>query len=650
MASIFLSYAREDQPRAERIAGALEDAGHAVWWDRNVGAGSRFAAEIERALQASDLVVVLWSRASIDSAWVHDEAAAGRDSGRLVPVLIDRVDPPLGFRQYQGVDLGGRLSPAVTRRLIDAIAKRTADAGSQPSAQPAAPPRVRLDWGVLAVAGLVALLLLAGWMFLLRGTTEQQNTVAITAGRGDAQHSEELARSVALDLGRYRAGTLASLRVLSGSNRESSAAKYFVEVGVSRTGSDLRADISMSSRKRAQLLWADGVEGSADHFADLRQQVAAKVGSVLLCAIESEQSSRKLSLDALALYLKGCSQLTDATLDAPGEDTLSLFRQLTAKAPDFARGWAMLSFIELKSWPGKREAEMRAITRSAREHLRKAKQLDPATPMVFAAEASLPENYMAPGGSIAVLDRGIALNPDDAPLHSVRSEALMRIGRVTDSLNEARKAAELEPLSPVFRANYIYALATGGRTEAAYDELKRTEATWPGSTTLHDARYMLDLRYGDARNALRTLQRRGSPDARPTPGDRAWEAFLEARIDPSPAKVEEALDSFRERQRRSPGQPSYIQALGTFGRVDEAYTALESREALENFSGGPEALFRPFMRSIRADPRFMNLAYRLGLLTYWRTSGVWPDLCREPGLPYDCEKEAAKYPLRPPEN
>lgn len=51
MAKIFLSYAREDQARAARAADALEGAGHEVWWDREIGAGSSFSAEIDQALK-----------------------------------------------------------------------------------------------------------------------------------------------------------------------------------------------------------------------------------------------------------------------------------------------------------------------------------------------------------------------------------------------------------------------------------------------------------------------------------------------------------------------------------------------------------------------------------------------------------------------
>jgi hypothetical protein len=38
----------------------------------------------------------------------------------------------------------------------------------------------------------------------------------------------------------------------------------------------------------------------------------------------------------------------------------------------------------------------------------------------------------------------------------------------------------------------------------------------------------------------------------------------------------------------------------------------------------------------------MDLAERLGLVAYWRTSGKWPEYCSQPSLPYDCKTEAAR--------
>ncbi|HET6535543.1 MAG TPA: TIR domain-containing protein, partial [Sphingomicrobium sp.] len=143
MARIFLSYARDDVEAARSLASCISEAGHDVWWDRHLHGGSRFASEIDRALKDAEAVVVIWSPQSIDSAWVQDEAGEGRDSGRLVPVSLGSAKPPLGFRQFQTIDLGawdGSGKPKAIGELLEAV-ERTCGAAAQPdSATPAAKP------------------------------------------------------------------------------------------------------------------------------------------------------------------------------------------------------------------------------------------------------------------------------------------------------------------------------------------------------------------------------------------------------------------------------------------------------------------------------------------------------------------------------
>src|SRR5690242_19260775 len=113
----------------------IGEAGHEVWWDRHLHGGSRFATEIDKALKDAEAVVVLWSPTSIDSAWVQDEAAEGRDSGRLVPVSLQSAKPPLGFRQFQTIELGswdGTRAPDALEDLLEAIG-RTCGSAARPA-------------------------------------------------------------------------------------------------------------------------------------------------------------------------------------------------------------------------------------------------------------------------------------------------------------------------------------------------------------------------------------------------------------------------------------------------------------------------------------------------------------------------------------
>ena len=104
MADIFISYAREDAARARQLATALESRGWSVWWDRHIPGGQPFGEHIQQQLDAARCIVVLWSKAALKSSFVRDEAAEGRDDGRLVPLLLEMVKQPLGFRQLHAAD------------------------------------------------------------------------------------------------------------------------------------------------------------------------------------------------------------------------------------------------------------------------------------------------------------------------------------------------------------------------------------------------------------------------------------------------------------------------------------------------------------------------------------------------------------------
>ena len=107
MTDIFLSYTEKDREAARRVASTLAAVGWTVWWDRRIPAGETWRSVLEDALEEMRCMVVLWSSRSIESEWVYEEAAEGRRLGKLVPVMIEAVRPPAGFREIQAADLTG---------------------------------------------------------------------------------------------------------------------------------------------------------------------------------------------------------------------------------------------------------------------------------------------------------------------------------------------------------------------------------------------------------------------------------------------------------------------------------------------------------------------------------------------------------------
>ena len=172
-ADVFLSYAEEDRARAGEVSGALEALGWTVWWDREIAPGSTWRETIERAIEGTRCMVVLWSESALASRWVHEEAEEGLARGRLVPVLIEQVRPPMGFRSVQACDLSdwaGDPAAAEFVALMRAISTLVGPPQGGPEQSstplpPAEPPRRgvrRYAWGVavvmtasvLAVAGM----------------------------------------------------------------------------------------------------------------------------------------------------------------------------------------------------------------------------------------------------------------------------------------------------------------------------------------------------------------------------------------------------------------------------------------------------------------------------------------------------------------
>jgi hypothetical protein len=122
---IFISYAKEDRPRAEMLAQTLEGGGWSTFWDRTIPIGKTWRETIGRELDGAGCVIVLWSKTSIESGWVQEEADDAKRRGVLVPILIENVQPPIGFRSIQAAHLenwDGAESTQAFRRLIADIA------------------------------------------------------------------------------------------------------------------------------------------------------------------------------------------------------------------------------------------------------------------------------------------------------------------------------------------------------------------------------------------------------------------------------------------------------------------------------------------------------------------------------------------------
>lgn len=127
MADIFLAYSRANSKKAGQFREAFEKEGFSVFVDVDMPAGVRWREHIEKQLNSCSVLVVLWSKTSVKSDYVKEEADIAKDRQKLFPVMITKCELPYGFRSFQTIDLTSwRADPNAPqwKRLIKDIRHR----------------------------------------------------------------------------------------------------------------------------------------------------------------------------------------------------------------------------------------------------------------------------------------------------------------------------------------------------------------------------------------------------------------------------------------------------------------------------------------------------------------------------------------------
>lgn len=103
---IFFSYSRDDSEFVLNLAKEMRAEGADVWLDQlDIKPGSRWDKSIEDALDASDAVLVILSKTSVDSNNVMDEVSyALEEEKTVIPVLFEECDVPFRIRRLQFAD------------------------------------------------------------------------------------------------------------------------------------------------------------------------------------------------------------------------------------------------------------------------------------------------------------------------------------------------------------------------------------------------------------------------------------------------------------------------------------------------------------------------------------------------------------------
>lgn len=626
LADVFLSYARPDHAIAERLAAALGAAGLSVWWDRHIKGGAEFSRDIEQELEAAGRIVVLWSKDSIQSRWVRDEAGVAADSGRLVGVAIDGTPPPLGFRQFQTIDLKGwrTKKAALPSGLLDALHSWSAPAPDKANAyrEAAAPvPRKWLLIGavVLALLGLGAFAIVrqpAG-LDQLFGKRADPVSIAImpfdVSGRADLSYlSVGLAGALSNGLSK-----LDGLQIIATSSARAIAeedltanqvgdrlqASHLVEGEIVPNGDKLRASIRLVNAANGAQLWAQNYDGLGTDLGQLEfaigRDLAAALNTRLGIGDGSVAARGRVDPRAYEAYLKGLERTSTRYDDDARKDAVRQFQLASTIAPDFADAHAGLAHILSLSQPHQIGWTKQEIRRGVDEGTARALRLDPGNLMALAARAHTHLNFTgdadaAIGLARQILDRA----PNSGPGHYAMASGLLLAGRAREAIPHFDRAIENDPYNNILRVARVIALGQ----LADYDGVRREALACPKDCARFDFLWLFALsdvgRPDEVERDLPILLDRLKEEL-PPKGQAEIAMVIRAQVAGKPFTVDPA----------EPDLWGYDTAaiFARAGRLDEAlriarHTAANSQAdmAVAMLTNGNNA----FPPEARADPRY----------------------------------------------
>ena len=652
MTDIFLSYKREDRARAALIVAALRKSGRTVWWDEGLTPRQAWDATIEQEIAAAASVIVLWSPRSVASDWVRSEAHYAQNHSKLVPVLIEPCTVPLAFMLKQSVDLShwrGSLHDKAWCKLIEWLDLQGPVAKSPrlPDARARRPGR--LGRRALIGAAFAVGALLAG-LFVYRSMVDHAEAPSIRVARFDTPPGDQAAASFsqgfAADLAQIVTSGGSKLRVFDGTAAGTPihASDFTLNGSVRSEGRNLHATLTLNSVADGAIIWSTNLTRPAAETAAMHHEAEVRMGAVFVCALDETARDRSIvSLDALKVYLQACEALPS------GDDlhTRKLLRDVTALAPDFAQGWGTLAewngFIVGRSDNDATAARKEALAAAAR-----ALAIDPRNSAAWVARGMTKTRIGEWSAAQADLAQALKLRPDDPIGNYFYASNLLNIGRTSEALDYAIRAANSGPQFWPKTLQVIEVLADLDRVDDARAMLATALKTWPDNDELKDFAVSLAARDGDPAKAAATLD-----DPALTRDESPARLHLlnlesDVRAHSSQATVDAAAGAIKALY--AGPDDAFIAAYNfiVIGRIDDAYASIgEMRTHLRNapYVANPSAFFQPDAAKFRADPRFMALAAKLGLVAIWRAT-KWPDFCTARDAPYDCRAVAEKLARR----
>ena len=645
---VFISYSRDDRALAMPIIDALSSSGADVWWDGLLAGGDRFAQTTETALETAGAIVVLWSKTSVESHWVRDEATRGRDRGCMISVSLDGTQPPLGFRQIQYIDLSDWNDDPSSQQFQDvlqAVEKVAGAPGTQlnfkppttdpvasklASPEPATTGRLSRR-SILLMAGVGTVVAAGGGIAVWRGglgsSLIQANSIAVMAFDNlssdpeqeyfSAGLSEELRATLSLNRWLSVAARVSTDSVQESAQTAESIAStlgvsYILEGSVRRSGDELRVTTRLIDGSSGLEQWSRVYDRQMSNVLELQEEIATSVVDELVVTlapttqIDTQRIGGTNNPQALDSYLVGIDHYDRSEGETGTQSALASFDQAIALDENYALAHAArartLGVIGNTMASGKQVASYHDQAIAA------AQRAIEIAPDLAEGHAAL--GFMLTNGT---LDMAGAREPyaKSVELGFGNARILVSFGlfaAFTGIFDEGRaaliRAERIDPLNPSVWRAAAFLESTAGNAAPAREAARKALSLSPqitiANSVLGDIAYR-DDQFDQARDHYLAETS--------TLGRLSALAIVEQRL----GNVQAAQDHFDELLDRFGDNSLYQQAqvLAQWGQTEQALEAIE-RAYTAGDSGLVLSHTDPRLDPIRQEPRFDAIQTKLG--------------------------------------
>jgi TolB-like protein len=382
---------------------------------------------------------------------------------------------------------------------------------------------------------------------------------------------------------------------------------------VQRSADEVRVNVQLVKAETDTHLWADTFDRKLTDVFQIESDIAKTIAEKLqakLTGSEEHALSIKPTADSEAhqLYLQG-RYLWNRRTGGNLKKALSYFQQAVEKDPGYALAYTGIAdscaLIPVYGAGAPKDYYPRA--KAAAE---KALQLDDTLAEAHTSMANVFFRYLELGKSVSEFERSIQLNPNYATTHQWYGRlTLLALGQFDHALVEAKRAVELDPVSPIGRTDVATVYTTERRYDEAIAQLRSTLEIDPDFYWTHrQLGLALELK-GAPAEAIVEYQR--ASELNDDPRVLAFVAHAMASMGKQ-NEARQILAKLTEvaRSRYVSGYSFAVIHLA-LGEKDQALDWLE-KDAREQ-TGFEINFIRvdPYLDSLRGDPRFETLVQKV---------------------------------------